>query len=71
MKEKVQPDIVGFLLKDTISLRNEIKFTELVDFVHPLTFSYDLKKHSNMNLIPVFDKIEDENLKDNLDNILE
>jgi hypothetical protein len=64
MKEKEQPDIVNFLLKDTISLRNEINFTELIDFVHPLTFTYDLKKEPNLNLIPVLDKIDNDELKE-------
>ena len=63
MNEKEPPDIAKFLLKDTTSLRNEIKFTELINFVHPLTFTYDLKKHPNMNLIPVMDKIDNEELK--------
>ena len=64
MKEKESPDIAKFLVRDTTSLKNEIKFTELIDFVHPLTFSYDLKRHPNMNLIPVLDKIENKELKD-------
>ncbi len=63
MKEKEPPDIAKFLVIDTISLRNEIKFTQLIDFVHPLTFTSDLKKHPNMNLIPVLDKINDDDLK--------
>ena len=58
-----QPDITKFLLEDTISLRNEIHFTELKEMVHPLTFSYDLKKHPSMNLIPVMDKVEKDELK--------
>lgn len=61
--DKNQPDITKFLLKDTISLRNEINFTELIDMVNPLTFSYDLKKHPEMNLIPIMYKVDSEELK--------
>ena len=62
--EQEQPDIAKFLLQDTLSLRNEIKFTELTDLVHPLTFTHDAKKHSNINLIPLMDKSENKDLKD-------
>ena len=58
-----QPDISKFLLEETVSLRNEINFTELIDMVNPLTFSYDLKKHPNMNLIPIMYKVDSEELK--------
>ena len=64
MEEMEPPDIVKFLVRDTTSLRNEIKFTELINFVHPLTFCYDVKKQPNMCSIPVIDKIENPQLKD-------
>ena len=64
MNEKAPPDIAKFLVRDTTSLRNEINFTELINFVHPLTFCYDVKKHPNMCLIPVMDKLENKELKD-------
>ena len=62
--ENDMPNITDFLLKDTISLRNEIRFTEIGEMVHPLTYSYDLKKHPNMNAIPVMDKSSNEKLKE-------
>lgn len=56
-------EIAKFLLQDTESLRNESKFTKLVDMVHPLTYSYDLKNHENLHLIPVLDKPHNEEIK--------
>ena len=61
--EEKEVEIAKFLLKDTISLRNEANFLELEDLLHPLTFIYD-KKHSNMNLIPVMDKVIDKEIKE-------
>lgn len=61
--ENQQPDIKRFLLRDTVSLRNEIEYTDIEDLVHPLTFSYDLKKHPHMSSIPVLDKFVSEELK--------
>jgi len=65
MKQEDSPDIAEFLVKDTISLRNEMKFTKVVDFVHPLTYSQDQKKHSNINLIPLLEKVDSGDFKDN------
>ena len=62
--EENDVDIAKFLLRDTVSLRNESKFTELKDMVHPLTFTYDLKKHPNVNLIPPMDKYVGMELKE-------
>ncbi len=57
--EPDQPDIRKFLLKTANSLRNEVEFTPISEMVHPLTFSYDLRKHANMNAIPAIDKLKD------------
>ncbi|MGV9199594.1 MAG: hypothetical protein ACOC44_16710 [Promethearchaeia archaeon] len=56
-------EIAKFLLQDTESLRNESKFTKLVDMVHPLTYTDDLKNHENLHLIPVLDKPHNEEIK--------
>lgn len=61
--EQEEVEIAKFLLKDTISLRNEKNFLEFEDLLHPLTFTYD-NKHSKMNLIPVMDKVQDKQIKD-------
>lgn len=52
--------IAKFLLRDTLSLRNEIKFTALTDMVHPLTYTENIKKHPNMHMVPLMDKYQDE-----------
>ncbi len=57
--ERDQPDIGKFLLESATSLRNEVEFTSIAEMVHPLTFTYDLKKHPNMNTIPAIDKLKD------------
>ncbi|MHA1292493.1 MAG: hypothetical protein ACTSQJ_07485 [Promethearchaeota archaeon] len=62
--EQDQPEIAKFLLKDTVSLRNEIDFTNLSEMVHPLTYSYDIKKHPDLDLIPVLDKFKNKKLKE-------
>ena len=62
--EKEQPDIKKFLLRDTVSLRNEIEYTDIEDLVHPLTFSYDLKRYPHMSSIPVLDKYKSVELKE-------
>ena len=71
MNKKASPDIIKFLLKDTTSLRNEIKFTELINFVHPLTFCYDDRKHPNMCQIPVLDRQEHPEFKELVLKLLE
>ena len=62
--ENQQPDIKKFLLRDTVSLRNEIEYSDIEELVHPLTFTYDLKKHPHMHSIPVLDKFESVELKE-------
>ena len=63
-QENQQPDIKKFLLRNTVSLRKEIEYTDIEEFVHPLTFTYDLKKHPHMNSIPVLDKYVSVELKE-------
>lgn len=63
-EEKQQPDIKKFLLRDTVSLRNEIEYTDIEELVHPLTFTYDLKKIPHMHSIPVLDKYKSVELKE-------
>lgn len=65
--EKDNVEIANFLLRDTESLRNESKFTKLTDMVHPLTFTYDLKKHEHLNLIPIVSSENEEIVKKFLD----
>jgi len=56
-------DLVKFLLKDTISLRNEIHFIKSPsELVHPLSYSENSKKYPNLVLIPNLEKIN-ENIK--------
>ncbi len=57
-------EIAKFLLRDTISLRNEIHFTDVRDLVHPLVYTPDLKKYPTMNLIPALDKPKNGELKE-------
>ncbi len=71
MNEKEELEIAKFLLKDTESLRNEKNFTDINELVHPLIFSYDLKKHANMNLIPVLDKSNNEKVKKRFFDLIE
>jgi len=67
--EKKKPNIAKFLLRDTVSLRNEAKFTSLEDMVHPLTFTHDLKKHPEMDLVSPMDKVEGKKLKEQFDKL--
>jgi len=62
--DKEPPEIKKFLLHNSVALRNEIDYMNLDKMVHPLTFTYDLKKHPHMNAIPVLDKYESKELKD-------
>ena len=51
-------DMVKFLLKDTISLRNEIHFIKSPsELVHPLSYSENSKKYPNLVLIPVLEQV--------------
>lgn len=60
---KISP-LVEFLLKDTVSLRNEIHFIkDISELVHPLAFSWNSKKYPSLALIPVLDK-KNETLKE-------
>ena len=61
--EEKEVEIAKFLLKDTLSLRNEMNFLELEELLHPLTFTYN-KKHSDVNLIPITDKVENKEIKE-------
>lgn len=69
--EAETPEISRFLLKDTESLRNEIRFTELDDMVHPLTYTESSKKNSSLNLIPVMYKYQDGGLKERFLKLIE
>ena len=54
-------DMVKFLLKDTISLRNEIHFIKSPsELVHPLSYSEDSKKYPNLVLIPILEQVNEE-----------
>jgi hypothetical protein len=61
-KKEDKGKIANFLLRDTTSLRNESDFIDLSDMVHPLTFTYNLEEYPNLHLIPVFDKINKEEI---------
>lgn len=62
-EKSTSKDLEELFTADLGKLRNEGTRTNVQEMVHPLSFSYDGKKHPDMQLIPPWCDKEKEKLK--------
>ncbi len=64
IKEKlIKKDLLDFFIAKSGKLKNEGATQDIHKLIHPLSFSYDTKKHPDMQLIPPWFKNK-KNLKE-------
>ncbi len=51
-KKSIKKEFLDFFIAKSGKLKNEGTAQDIIKLIHPLSFSYNINKHSDMQLIP-------------------